>query len=588
MRKPSPHNFEQLIRLGIAHHQENRFEQAKFCYQKILTLQPSHAEANFLLGTLAHQVGRGDVAIPLISKAIDKDPGRADYHGNLGLILFEQGRLKDAAAACRRALRIQPDFAAAHNNLGNVLKAEGRREKAIECYRKALRINPDFVEAYNNLGDALDELGRFDDAVAAYQNAVRIDPGFAMAHYNLGVALSSREKWEDAVVSYEKAVRINRLLVEGHYNLATALKALGRMDAAEAAYRTVLELTPERAEARYNLALMRTHTAYDDDIKAMETQYAGATCSDSQKTFLAFGLGKVFEDIQQYDQAFSFLSEGNRLRRSLLTYESDRDAEIFRWVQETFNAAFFYSRDSAGFGDDTPIFILGMPRSGTSLVEQILSSHHQVAGAGEISDLSDTCLAGGKSITEGFLERVSALKPSAFHNLGAAYIEKLRKRFSEEKHVTDKMPDNFFYIGMIRLMLPNARVIHCRRDPVDTCFSIFKNNFAEGMFYAYDLTELGRYYRLYSKLMDHWRAVLPGFVHDVQYEDLVSDPEIQIRRLLDLCGLPFDPACLSFHESKRVVLTASDRQVRRPIYRDSVRLWKRYEIQLKPLLRALR
>jgi len=301
---------------------------------------------------------------------------------------------------------------------------------------------------------------------------------------------------------------------------------------------------------------------------------------------LGFALGKAYEDLADDQKAFSFITEANRLKRSTYTYSTSDDAAFFSRIAASFDASLFTGLAHAGCVDERSVFIVGMPRSGTSLVEQILSSHPQVFGAGELTDLGRVietlCQDRG-----GYPAAVSRLQPGDLAVSGQAYVDQVRERAPDARRIIDKMPQNFLYVGMIRLLLPNARVIHCQREPMDTCFSIFKHGFLNLHSYAYDQQELGSYYWLYQQLMAHWRDVLPGFMYELNYEALVANQELETHRLLEYCGLSWDDACLSFHKTERVVRTASTTQVRRPIYTDSVKRWKRFEEGLAPLREAL-
>ena len=320
----------------------------------------------------------------------------------------------------------------------------------------------------------------------------------------------------------------------------------------------------------------------------MEQAYAKSATNDEQRMHLAFGLGKAFEDLHQYEKAFSFFAEGNSIKRRSYSYTVDDRGNFFKKLEEVFDSSLFAKHQGTGCDDETPLFILGMPRSGTTLVEQILASHRHVHGAGELRTLKrivTSCFDKGK-VAE-FPESIRQVDSADFEHPGFEYIQAIRKHTPDARFITDKMPENYKYIGLIKLMLPGAKVIHCRRDPVDTCLSIFKTFFTVMHEYSHDLGELGRYYSFYCRLMEHWHSVVPGFIHDVQYESMVVDQAGQTRALLEYCGLEWDDACLEFHKSDRPVRTASAEQVRRPIYKGSVQLWKRYETQLAPLLERL-
>jgi tetratricopeptide (TPR) repeat protein len=319
----------------------------------------------------------------------------------------------------------------------------------------------------------------------------------------------------------------------------------------------------------------------------MEKLYSADRTTSEQKMHLAFGLGKVYEELEEYQKAFQYLDEGNRLKRETFNFSIAREGEVFSAVKQA-SAAQTAEQASGGDPDDTPIFILGMPRSGTSLTEQILASHPQVVGAGELRDLWQVAcsLCHTQAPTE-IPGCIADADQELINRLGKEYVARLRRFSDSARHIVDKMPHNFLFVGIIRRALPNARIIHCERDPVDNCLSIFKNFFVSEHGYAYDLKELGEYYLLYQDLMQFWQERYPGVIHRLSYESMVADQENTTRALLEYCGLPWDDACLQFHKTARGVKTASSSQIRRPIYEKSVQLWKQYERELAPLLDAL-
>ena len=500
----------------------------------------------------------------------------------------EAGRLSEAEAIYREVLKAEPIHPVAKNLLGIIAYQNENPEEARTLITQALAVAPDYPEAHNNLGNVLKGLGALEDAVASYQQALAIKPSFAEAHNNLGKALRKLGRPEDAVASYHQAIAIKPDFADAHYNLGLALQDVGHLEDAAAGYRKALAVKPDFAEAHRLLAVVRKFSEYDDDIKAMEDTYAMPGLGDEQRMHLAFGLGKSFEDLQQYEKAFGFFLTGNAIKRGTCDFSIENAEKSFGNLKKLFIEKIFTKHLGAGSSDETPIFVLGMMRSGTTLVEQILASHPKVHGAGELDYLRDNVASNFSKIDDAkFVDSVNQASASRFSSAGGEYIDLIRGHSDKARFITDKMP-NFEFIGMIKLMLPNAKVIHCCRDPRDTCLSIFKNYFTvDAHHYAYDLSDLGRYYNLYRDLMNHWHSVLPDFIYDIQYEDVVADQERQSRALLEYCGLEWDDACLEFHGTDRPVMTASAAQVRRPIFKDSVQSWKRYENQLAPLLEIL-
>ncbi len=566
-----------------------KLDEAAASYHQALAIKPDYAEPHYNLGNTLRALGKLDEAAASYHNALAIKPDYAKAHTNLGDAFRALGKLDEAATSYHNALAIKPDLAEAHSNLGLVLKALGKPDEAVASFREALAIKPDYAEAHSNLGDALKALGKLDEAVASYHRALAIKPDYAEAHNNLGNALKALGKPDEAAASYHDALAVKPDLAEAHSNLGLVLKALGRLDEAAASYRKALALKPDFTEAHLHLAVVSKFSEYDNDVKAMEDTYAMPGLSDEQRMYLAFGLGKSFEDLQQHEKAFGFFATANALKRKTCDFSIAGVEKNTGNLKKLFAENLFAKHHRAGSPDETPIFVLGMPRSGTTLVEQILASHPKVHGAGEISDLDQVVTSYfGKSGGAKFINSVDRASADRFLNAGNEYISRIREHSDTAGFITNKMPSNFWLIGMIGLMLPNAKIIHCRRDSRDICLSIFKNYFSgDGNYYAYDLAELGRYYNLYRDLMKHWHGVLPDFIYDISYEDVVANQERESRALLEHCGLEWDPACLEFHRTDRPVHTASAAQVRRPIYKDSVQLWKRYEKQLAPLLEVL-
>ena len=624
-KSPNKHSIDshQALRVAIQYHSAGRLSDAEKVYQQILQADPNQPDALHFLGVIAHQVSNYDSAVGLIKKAIDIKPDYAEAHYNLGNTLKALGKLDEAVVSYNKAIAIKPDFAVAHYNLGAALQTLGKLDEAVACYNNALSIKPDYVETHYNLGNTLLSLGKLDEAIDSYNTAISLKPDYAEAHFNLGNALKTHgkldeaianynialaikpdyaeaynnrgnalkalDKLEEAIDSYNKALANNPDYAEAHNNLGNAFTNLGKIDEAVANFSKAIAIKPDFAEAHRHMANAKNYSEYDEDIRSMEKNYNNLEINDEQRMHLAFGLGKAFEDLQQYEKAFDYFFEGNALIRKADRYSIEEDIVFFNKIRETLNASFFAAHQQTGYvGETPPIFILGMPRSGTSLVEQILASHPRVYGAGELETFGNI-IFGYFQNREGveFPNTISLADRDDFARAGIEYTQGARKTSQVNQFVTDKMPNNFKFIGLIKLILPDAKVIHCQRDPADTCLSLFKNYFLKQHKYSHDLKELGQYYNLYKDLMEHWHKVLPGFIHDVQYEDMIGDQAQQTRALLDFCGLEWDDACLDFHKSDRPVATASAAQVRRPIYNSSVQLWKKYEKQLAPLLETL-
>ena len=544
--------LQPLLNDALRHHQNGRLKEAEKLYRRALDIDPYHADGLHLLGMVAHQTGRDDIAVALITKAIAQNRRAPMFHNTLGVALKALGKLDEAAASCRRAIALQSDYPEAHNNLGIALKDLGKLDEAVTSYRRAIALRPDFAEAHNNLATALKDLGNLDEAVSCYEKALALKPEFVEAHNGLGIVLAEQ----------------------------------GRLDEAAASYRRALTHLPH-PRYYYNLAALKRFEAGDSDLAAMEGLAKDmASLPDQNRIALHFALGKAYDDCGDTGRAFDHFRQGNALKRAELAYDEAATLDVFDRIGEVFSASLMAAMGALGDPSSQPIFILGMPRSGSTLVEQILASHPQVAGGGERRDWPQVVVAHG--LKPGYPESAATLSWHGLRRFGAAYAARLRQVAPEAARITDKMPTNFLYAGLIHLALPNARIIHTRRDAVDTCLSCFFTLFSEGQAHTYDLGELGRYYAAYDRLMRHWRAVLPGSVMvEVDYEALVADLEGEARRIIGHCGLDWDDACLSFHETRRVIRTASAAQVRQPVYTRSIGRARAYIDFLEPLLQHL-
>ena len=577
--------------LGNALRNLGRLEDAADCYRRaIVHGDGRRAEVHSNLASVLAELGRDDEASAGFETAIEVDPQCREAHCGLGDIHRRAGRVEQAVAAYRQALRIDPDYPDASIGLGCALADNGDYAAATEALRRALRANPRDVAARNGL--ALVAYLQGDLAVAAdrYRESLELDAGDETAIIGLGQVQSDLDDLETAAATLERAIAANPAADQAFRCLGKAYADHGEQDKAIATYRRAIESLPERAEYWRLLALNKRFARRDEDVARMQALYERGGMSDSQTMHLAFALAKVHEDLGDYESAITFMRRANRLRRASSGYMAEQTLALFDSIREVFSAEFFAARDSAGHPDPTPIFVVGMPRSGTSLVEQILASHAEVFGAGEsrvLENLVGSKDSGRPREAGRFPHSVAELSAEELTALGAEYVARLRRPAPEVPRVTDKMPHNFLRIGLIRVILPRAKIVHCRRDPIDSCLSMFKNYFANGHYYSNDLADLGDYYRRYLELMAYWRTTLPGFVYDLDYEALIADQETETRKLLAFCGLRWDPACLRFHETSRAVKTASKAQVRRPIYADSVDLAKRYGEHLEPLRAAL-
>jgi Tfp pilus assembly protein PilF len=549
----------------------------------------------------------------------------------LGESLRRQG--KDARQALQNAAGLLPDDAEAHSNLGAALRSLGQPEAAAAAFRRALAIGPALAVVHGNLGNALRDLGRLDDAVASYRRALEINPALADVHNNLGNALHDLGLLDEAVASYRRALHVKPDHADAQSNLGSVLMHLGKVEEAEASLSKAIELSLGDARPLAAALLFIPYRQDDSRFDRLESVYARrASLPPADRIKLGFSMGKALEDIGEYARSFGAYEEANRLFHEGHPYDEAADerqvehdcGEFTRAMFENWAAAAERSPpvsdgaipdhatpdhatpdhatpdhatpdhatpDHAIPGHATPghaipdahvpIFIVGMPRSGTSLIEQMLASHPAVFGAGELPKLGELAQK-ARLVPLGSPQRESTL--ATLRQLGQEYLEHIGKLAPQARYITDKMPGNYQYLWLIQLALPNAKIIHALRDPMDTCFSCYALRFTLGHEYSYDLRTLGRKYLRYERLMEHWHAALPpGRILSVSYEDNISDPEREVRRMLDHLGLAWNPACLRFYATERAVRTASAAQVRKPIYASSLARWRHFEQHLAPL-----
>ena len=533
----------------------------------------------------AQALGQGTGAIKYSVKGVTPTPAECNHL----VALFNAGHYPELESRARSLVGRYPDSGFVWKILGAALQIQGK--DSLPALRKAAELLPGDAVAHYNLGNILHERGRLNEAEASYRRALQIEPDGADMHTNLGKTLQDIGRIEEAGASYRRALQIKPDHAEAHNNLGETLMESGRLDEAEASLRRALQIRPDYLKVRLSLASVRKVKADDENLAALiavdEAARNSATpLSGEDAVCLHFALGKSYDDIGDHAKAFPYFLEGNRLKRATFDYDPDETARRIDSIMRNFDMATMDRLRGGGAPSHLPIFILGMPRSGTTLVEQIISSYPGVHGAGELVDLAAILrhdIAGAV-----FPDNLHSLDQARLTAWGAEYVAGLQRRAPDARRITDKMPANFLAVGLIHLMLPNAKIIHVNRNPVDTCLSCFTQLFKDGQEFTYDLAELGRYYVDYARLMEHWRKVLPdGAFLDVRYEDIVADQEAQSRRLIEYCGLEWDDACLDFHQSKRAVRTASMAQVRQPIYKSSVERWRPYEKFLGPLFDAL-
>jgi tetratricopeptide (TPR) repeat protein len=542
----------ELLLLGVRAHRAGDLATAERFYRKLNKAAPHDLNGPMLLGALYAQSRRFDDAERFLAQAVAISPN-PEALNNYGAVLVELGRLPEAIGRLQQAVRAKPDYAEAHFNLANALRRSDQTEQAIASFRTALSLRPGYVEALQNLSDALREAGQYREAIDSLRQAITLRPGNAILQNNIGIALREAGDLDEARKAFDRAIALDGNLVHAYYHRVRTGKVIPG-DAMISAM---------------------------EQLKARGHRQTGEEC-----VMLGFGLAKAYDDTGEYDKAFANLLEANGGARALVAYDEAAELREFDRLETKFSAPFIAARGGAGVSSELPIFVVGFPRSGTTLTEQILASHPAVHGAGEILILPEVVYGGGAGP---LLDGAAEDDMNVLQRLGALYVERLARLAPDAARITDKNPGNGPLIGLLHLMLPKARVIYVSRNPLDTCVSCFLQRFAgNSSSYAYDLGELGRRYRRYSEIMEHWQRALPaGSILFVRYESLVANFEPEVRRILDYCGLSWDDRCLEFHQASRSVLTASATQVRQPLYASSIGRWRRYEKHLDPLIKAL-
>jgi Flp pilus assembly protein TadD len=584
--------------LSVALSQQGKLTEAEAEARAAVQCQPDHAHAHCNLGNILLREGKVGEAETSYRQALRLKPDLAIAHANLGAILYDsRGDCAGASAAFREATRLKPHEPAYHHNLGNALARQGMLADAEAAYRKALRLKPDLAETHNRLGALLcDHVGDDEGALAAFGEALRLKPDEAVYHNNYGIGLASAGRPADAEAAYRKALHLQPDYADACSNLGEALADQRRLDEAVAAYREALRLKPESSRPYFNLVKLATQGWYefsDLEIDCLTGLAERPDLPEHDATLFAFALGDLLDHRGEYDQAFSYYRRGNHLRRQALQHESwafdaGRHRANVDHIITTFDGALFERVKDWGVHTDLPVFIVGMPRSGTSLVEQVLASHPAVYGAGELPYVPQLTrdLARAHGGADAYPACASRLGREAVTALAEQYLARLSRLGKQALRVTDKLPDNHLHLGLIAALFPRARIIHCQRDPLDVAVSCYCNFFRR-MAFAYSLEDIGAYYRQYQRLMAHWQDVLPLRIHTINYEDLVARQEAVSRELVRFCGLEWDERCLAFHANRRAVQTASRFQVRRPMYSQAVGRWRRYEAYLQPLFDAL-
>jgi tetratricopeptide (TPR) repeat protein len=583
----APESSSARVDLARAYRRAGRARQARAEVRRVLEREPHHHRAWLAYGDALVELGQYEDARIAFERARLTDPQRAPIEAATAALLADDR--KESERIFREILREDPSHAAALCGLAALSLAVDRAGDAERLLRHALKQSAYLPLAYRGLAPALMALGRLPQADAATRHLVRIEPRSPQTWVTVAAVATRLMRQEQALEAYQRAAELQPEEVGLRISVGHVQKTLGHREDSEASYKAALRLDPGRADAWWSLADLKNYSFSNAEVETLERLLATDPRGRSNEAQLNFALAKAHEQRSEYAQAFACYERGNALRRIDAPFDIERFERRSARIRAFFDAAFFAAHAGSGASSPAPIFIVGLPRSGSTLIEQILASHPGVEGTMELPNVLNIVaqfndLAAAR---DGYPETVGRATVAQLGALGERYLEETAPLRSGRAHFTDKLPNNFSHVGLIHAMLPNATIIDARRHPMDACFSTFRQYFAEGQTFSYDLGDLGRYYRCYLSLMDHWDAVLPGKVLHVAYEQLVEDTEASVRRLLAHCRLPFDAACLRFHQTQRPVRTASAEQVRQPIYTSAVGYWRHFARELEPLKRAL-
>ena len=615
----TPEHIEGIYCLAVCRRKQQQYTKAMASVDHILAKAPDHSRAHQERGYIHQALGQSAEAIVALEKAVDLNPAlhgswralankpgyskRQDAKQHVDWLsglppelvsvtsFIHQKRLHRAERLCRHFLKSNPHHPEAMRLLAELGTKFQILDDAEFLLASCLQFKPGYQRARLDYVAVLHKRQKFDMALEQAQILLDSDPNNSNFKIYLGNAQQATGDFEAAVRTFRKVLKKNPDNHTIHLTLGHALKTMGRVEDAIKAYRRSYVVKPDFGDAFWSLANLKTYRFSADERQQMRVNEAAASTSINDKIHFCFALGKDLEDSEDFAQAFSFYLRGNRLKNEQDRFDSKRIDAALDFQKNNFDAAFFKRNEEAGCPAPDPIFIVGLPRAGSTLLEQILASHSQVDGTMELANIIGLAHRfNGRQVIQdtprypGILNRIST---DDLTKAGELYIEETQHHRQGAAFFIDKMPNNFRHIALIHLILPKAKIIDARRHPMSCCFSGFKQLFGEGQQFSYDLADIGHYYRSYAEIMDHWDRELPGRILRVQYEDVIGDLETQVRRILDYCGLPFEQACVGFHKNKRAVRTPSSEQVRQPIYQSGLEQWRHYEKFLDPLKEAL-
>lgn len=572
-----------LILAKIAHEQRE-FQLAVERYQQFLRIIPDHDQTLFNLGLVLEELGHTGRAIEHYKKSISSNANIAVVHCHLADASCKLQRWTEAIKAYQRALALQDKDVGTMIKLGSAYSAVQLFAESVLLYERALAIKPDDALVYRHLGASSQRMGKINKAITCFERAICLRPNYVRARINLAQALGQLGRAEEAFVPLEEAIDLEHDNSEAHLQLVSTCRQLGQIDLAVERLEQFLAIKPACGEAYYQYSIIRPKRELIAVIEALLRR----GCPRVDTVHCHFALGNLLHDSKDFDKAFSHFQTGNSLQRETFTYHAGDTSQVVDRLIKVYCHDFFEDKRQFGSASQLPVFILGMPRSGTTLVEQILSSHTLVHGAGETETFPELnrSIAQQLEYARPSPEIMSLMDGKMVEEYAARYLQELSLHCPTASRITDKFPHNFLEIGLIKTLFPDARIIHCQRNPLDNCISLFFHFFSNFKA-SFELTELGRYYLQYQRLMSHWQSLFPGEILTVQYEDLVLDQERVSKQLIEYVGLEWDEKCLEFQNNERNVMSPSNMQVRQPMYKSSMNRWQLYEKQLLPLTEVL-
>jgi tetratricopeptide (TPR) repeat protein len=561
---------------------QKKFADAIPHFEKAIQQEPRLPTPYKKLAQAYIEVGRGKEADDLFRLFLERDPGKKAVAD--AMIKIQEGNSDEGVDMLRKVLKVQPDNIDAMRYLAAAyLKSKKHVADAEALLRRAHKLAPDYTAVLMLLGTALLERHKFKDAATSFNKLIKLQPNNDAAWASLGHAFARSDNTEEAAEAYAKALELNPDVAMVQMSQGHILKTLGDQDKALEHYRHAIRLKPDFGEVYWSMANLKIFKFEDAEVEAMEEHLKHPNLTESREAHFCFALGKAYEDKKDYDKAWHYYDSGNKKQRGLVQHDPMEVEMQQDRIIDVFTEDFLRANEGHGCKAPDPIFIIGLPRSGSTLVEQILASHSQVEGTAELPFLGKMASSIGKYRPDGvrFPMSVRDLRRQDWDAYGKQYLEDSSPhRHAKTPYFTDKLPNNFPFVGLVHLILPNAKIINARRHPIDCCLGNYKQLWGKGQHFTYDMLELADYYKQYHKIMKHWHQVLPGKVLDVHYEDTVMDLESQVRKILDYCGLPFEEQCLRFYETDRAIRTASSEQVRQPIYKAALGRWRRYEKHL--------